>query len=130
MRELSAENPVRVVDDQVGNPTLADDLAYAILKIIELNRTGIYHVSGADLVSRYEFALMLGKLKTLPEVRHQLTVQAGKWGVFEPADVASAVLMWWLDRVCRSCHGVKFQVIEWVTVRTEVEFCFKNVPLP
>ena len=25
---------------------------------------------------------------------------------------------------------VKFQIVEWVTVRTEVEFCFKNVPLP
>jgi dTDP-4-dehydrorhamnose reductase len=61
VRELSQENPVRVVDDQICNPTLADDLAYAILKIIELNRTGLYHVSGSDLMSRYEFAMMLAR---------------------------------------------------------------------
>jgi dTDP-4-dehydrorhamnose reductase len=61
LRELSQENPVRVVDDQICNPTLADDLAYAILKIIELNRTGLYHVSGSDLMSRYEFAMMLAR---------------------------------------------------------------------
>ena len=50
---------IRVVDDQFGNPTFADDLAYAILKIIELERTGIYHIAGADIVSRYDFALSL-----------------------------------------------------------------------
>ncbi len=60
--ELSAGKPVRIVDDQFGNPTLADDLAYAILKIIELDRTGIYHVAGPDFVSRYEFALALAKV--------------------------------------------------------------------
>jgi dTDP-4-dehydrorhamnose reductase len=62
MKELREERPVRVVDDQVGNPTLADDLAYAILKAIELDRTGFYHVSGPDLVNRYEFALTLARV--------------------------------------------------------------------
>jgi dTDP-4-dehydrorhamnose reductase len=62
MKELRDDRPVRVVDDQVGNPTLADDLAYAILKAIELDRTGIYHVSGPDLVSRYEFAVTLARV--------------------------------------------------------------------
>ena len=62
MKELREERPVRVVDDQVGNPTLADDLAYAILKAIELDRTGIYHVSGPDLVNRYEFAQTLARV--------------------------------------------------------------------
>ncbi len=62
MKELREEKTVRVVDDQMGNPTLADDLAYAILKAIELDRTGIYHVSGPDLVSRYEFATTLARV--------------------------------------------------------------------
>jgi len=59
LRELSEGRPVRVVDDQFSNPTLADDLAYALMKIVELERTGLYHVAGPDLVSRYAFARAL-----------------------------------------------------------------------
>lgn len=66
----------------------------------------------ADHWYRNEVALMMARLKSLPEVRHQLTMQAAKWGIFQPQDVAAAVLIWWLDRQCPQCHGVKFQVIE------------------
>ncbi len=45
-----------VVTDQVGNPTLADELAYAVLKVVERNAKGLYHVSGFDVMSRFEFA--------------------------------------------------------------------------
>ena len=61
LKNLSEEKPVRVVNDQIGNPTLVDDLAYAILKVVELDRTGIHHVAGPDLISRYDFALALAK---------------------------------------------------------------------
>lgn len=56
---LSENKSIKVVDDQIGNPTLVDDLAFAILKIMELNKTGIYHVAGKDIVSRYDFAIAL-----------------------------------------------------------------------
>lgn len=65
VKNLSNEKPVRVVDDQFSNPTLADDLAYAILKTIELERSGIYHIAGPDLVSRFEFALALARIFNL-----------------------------------------------------------------
>ncbi|MBU0519076.1 dTDP-4-dehydrorhamnose reductase [bacterium] len=45
-----------IVDDQLGNPTLADDLATGIARIIQLRNTGIYHISGSESISRYEFA--------------------------------------------------------------------------
>lgn len=61
IHELELEKPVRVVDDQYGNPTLADDLAYAILKIIAFEREGVYHIAGSELLSRYEFAVKLAK---------------------------------------------------------------------
>jgi len=61
LKNLTEEKPVRVVDDQIGNPTLAEDLAYAILKVIELERTGLYHIAGPDLLSRFEFALALAR---------------------------------------------------------------------
>lgn len=61
IHELEHEKPVRVVDDQYGNPTLADDLAYAILKILTFDREGIYHIAGSEWLSRYDFAVKLAK---------------------------------------------------------------------
>lgn len=62
IQNLEEHLPVRVVDDQIGNPTLADDLAHAIIGGIDLNRTGIYNVAGRDIVSRYDFALKLAQV--------------------------------------------------------------------
>jgi dTDP-4-dehydrorhamnose reductase len=59
--------PVRVVDDQTGNPTLVDDLAYGIMAGIDLGRTGFYHIAGRDIVSRYEFARQLARVFGLNE---------------------------------------------------------------
>lgn len=59
--ELERGKPVRVVDDQYGNPTLVDDLAYAILKILTFDREGIYHIAGSEWLSRYDFAVKLAK---------------------------------------------------------------------
>lgn len=62
IQSLEKKSPVRVVDDQFGNPTLADDLAYGIVRGIELERSGIYNIAGRDIISRYEFALRLTHL--------------------------------------------------------------------
>ncbi|MGI0073204.1 MAG: SDR family oxidoreductase [Nitrosotalea sp.] len=45
--------------DQYNTPTLVDDLVKSILKIIELNISGLYHAVGRTCLSRYEFALHL-----------------------------------------------------------------------
>jgi dTDP-4-dehydrorhamnose reductase len=45
-----------VVDDQRGNPTNAEDLAYHILKIILTEEYGIYHCTGNGECSWYDFA--------------------------------------------------------------------------
>jgi dTDP-4-dehydrorhamnose reductase len=62
IQALEKGQAVRVVDDQYGNPTLADDLAHVLVSAIELERTGIYNVAGRDIVSRYEFALTLARV--------------------------------------------------------------------
>lgn len=56
IEKLSQREAIRVVDDQVGNPTLADELAFAILKVCQRNATGVIHVSGYETISRHEFA--------------------------------------------------------------------------
>lgn len=62
IENLEKKSPVRIVDDQLGNPTLADDLAYGIARAIELGRTGVYNIAGRDIISRYEFAKKLAKV--------------------------------------------------------------------
>ncbi len=59
---LSGGQPVRIVDDQFGQPTLVDDLAAAIRKIVEKRKTGIFNVAGSEYVSRYEFARRLAEI--------------------------------------------------------------------
>jgi dTDP-4-dehydrorhamnose reductase len=61
IRELQEGRPVNVVSDQVGSPTLADDLGYGIVKILELKKSGVYNISGPDIVSRYDFAREIAK---------------------------------------------------------------------
>ncbi|TSA16930.1 MAG: SDR family oxidoreductase [Nitrosopumilales archaeon] len=45
--------------DQYNTPTLVDDLAKSILRIIEMHVTGLYHAVGKTCLSRYEFALRI-----------------------------------------------------------------------
>lgn len=54
---LLGRQPIRVVDDQWRTPTLVDDLADAIATCWSRRRTGLYHVSGAEMVSVYELAV-------------------------------------------------------------------------
>lgn len=50
------DDPLRVVDDQVGSPTLTDDLAAAILDLDAVGATGIVHVVNSGSTSWYGFA--------------------------------------------------------------------------
>jgi dTDP-4-dehydrorhamnose reductase len=47
---------VTVVDDQLGNPTSANDLAYEILKIALTDNYGIYHATNNGTCSWAQFA--------------------------------------------------------------------------
>ncbi|MBI6873581.1 dTDP-4-dehydrorhamnose reductase [Clostridium aciditolerans] len=47
---------LEVVDDQRGNPTNAEDLAYHILKLALTEEYGIYHCTGTGECSWYDFA--------------------------------------------------------------------------
>ncbi|MDU1006526.1 MAG: dTDP-4-dehydrorhamnose reductase [Clostridium butyricum] len=63
MRRLGKEkDSINVVNDQIGNPTHANDLAYHILKLIETDEYGIYHCTGKGECSWYDFAKMIIEL--------------------------------------------------------------------
>jgi len=50
---LGKGHPMNIIDDQFRAPTWADDLAWACLRICELNKIGIYHISGPETLSIY-----------------------------------------------------------------------------
>lgn len=62
------KNQISVVNDQMGSPTYAGDLANAILKIIESNSKefGIYHLCNFGETSWYEFATEIVRRYNLP----------------------------------------------------------------
>ena len=47
---------LRVVTDEVANPTFCEDLADALLKLVATEHYGLYHLTNAGYCSRYEFA--------------------------------------------------------------------------
>lgn len=56
MRLAESHDEVTVVDDQLGNPTSANDLAYEILKIALTDDYGIWHVTNEGTCSWADFA--------------------------------------------------------------------------
>lgn len=64
MRLMKERESINVVEDQVGSPTYAADLARAIMHIIEGGRIvpGIYHYSNEGRISWHEFALAIKEM--------------------------------------------------------------------
>jgi dTDP-4-dehydrorhamnose reductase len=56
LNAAKAGKPLRVVIDEVANPTYNDDLAEALTALISTGRYGIYHMVNEGAVSRYQFA--------------------------------------------------------------------------
>jgi dTDP-4-dehydrorhamnose reductase len=56
MLSRAGEGSLRVVDDQWGRPTIAADLAAAVLEAESLGTTGILHLAGEGVTTWYELA--------------------------------------------------------------------------
>jgi dTDP-4-dehydrorhamnose reductase len=47
-------SPLQIVEDQFRAPTWADDLAWACVRICELDQTGVFHIAGPETLSIYQ----------------------------------------------------------------------------
>ena len=56
LNAADAGKPLRVVTNEVANPTYTNDLAFAIARLIETERFGSYHLVNEGAVSRWQFA--------------------------------------------------------------------------
>jgi Zn finger protein HypA/HybF involved in hydrogenase expression len=66
----------------------------------------------AHALNLHEMGLLLGKLKALPDVRLQMTLQLLKWGSQDAEQKSAEIIRWWLSQACPACGGTKFQVVE------------------
>jgi dTDP-4-dehydrorhamnose reductase len=58
---LRAGKRVKIVQDQYNTPTLADDLASALIWLGDHPRQGIYHIAGPDRLGRHDWALAIAE---------------------------------------------------------------------
>ncbi len=56
---------IRIVIDQINNPTFIDDLVQAISKVIEFGKQGIYNIGGKEFLSRFDFTLRIAEFFNL-----------------------------------------------------------------
>ncbi|MEN8098608.1 MAG: dTDP-4-dehydrorhamnose reductase [Chloroflexota bacterium] len=62
MRGADEGGPLRVVTDEVANPTYVEDLAEAIISLSGTGRYGVYHLVNEGATSRYQFARQILEL--------------------------------------------------------------------
>lgn len=59
-----------------------------------------------------ELEKLMGKLKSLPDVRREVTAKAELWGMEDAAAKVPGVIGWWLFQRCLVCDGTKEQVVQ------------------
>jgi dTDP-4-dehydrorhamnose reductase len=59
--KLKKGEAVNIVTDQHNNPTLADNLVEFLFRLFELDAEGIFHITGKDCISRYDFSKLVAR---------------------------------------------------------------------
>jgi len=88
---LEQGKKIKVVKDHFNTPTLTDKLAEVIKEAIEKDLKGLYHASGVERISRYEFALEIANKFNLPKhliecVEMKELMNLGIWVANRPRD--------------------------------------------
>lgn len=62
LRLVRENGSAKVVSDQIGNPTNAEDLAHHLLQMVPSREYGVYHCTGNGVCSWYDFACEIVRL--------------------------------------------------------------------
>jgi len=90
--ELEARRPVSIVDDQVGSPTFADNLASMLLALLFSDRRGFYNTVGADILDRCTFARLAASIFGL-DVALVRPITTAQLGAAAPRPLRSGLVM-------------------------------------
>ncbi len=69
LAQANPQGEIRMVADEIGSPTYTDDVAEAVLKLIEMPFYGTYHLVNEGSCSRYELAQEILRRGGYPNVR-------------------------------------------------------------
>ncbi|HVO75820.1 MAG TPA: dTDP-4-dehydrorhamnose reductase [Ignavibacteriaceae bacterium] len=61
VKMLGSGETIRIVTDQINNPTFVGDLVQGINKVIDFRKEGIYNIGGRDFLSRYDFTMEIAE---------------------------------------------------------------------
>jgi dTDP-4-dehydrorhamnose reductase len=88
IQTLRENEPISVVDDHYNSPTLAGNLAEAILEMIQKNLNGLYHVAGSERITRFDFAIQVAKNFDLDSslIKPVRMSELGAWVAKRPRD--------------------------------------------
>jgi len=114
LSELENERPLHMFTDAFFNPILMNYLIDFVMQLVELNAHGIYHVSGSERISKYEFALLLAeKWKYPTDNIHKSVLADAHLKAPRPADMslscekAERILQSRMPSVPSSINGLK-----------------------
>ncbi|MEE9432596.1 MAG: dTDP-4-dehydrorhamnose reductase [Melioribacteraceae bacterium] len=55
VQSLTEKKKIKIVTDQINNPTYLDDLVSGISRVTDLKKTGLFNIGGAEQLSRFDF---------------------------------------------------------------------------
>ena len=67
VNSLKEKTKINVVNDQISNPVYVPDLVEVIVSSLLVDYNGVYHFGSEDVISRYDFALLISKIFKLDE---------------------------------------------------------------
>ncbi len=118
LRLMKEKESINVVNDQVGSPTYAADLATAILQIITSGEwvPGIYHYSNSGVISWYDFAVAIRdytgshcQVHPIPSSQYPTPAKRPAYSVLDTSRI-------------RAQYGI--DIPEW---RTSLTFCLQEI---
>lgn len=62
IKDLKEGKRIPVVTDQIGSPTYVGSLARVVRFLVEGSAQGIFHVAGKEVLSRFDFALLVAQV--------------------------------------------------------------------
>ena len=62
VNSLKEKKKINVVNDQISNPVYITDLVEVILSSLFVEYNGVYHFGSEDVISRYDFALLISRI--------------------------------------------------------------------
>lgn len=119
IRLMNEKKEITVVNDQIGSPTNAEDLAETLMKIISSGKwvPGIYHYSNEGKISWYEFATAIKEqihsaciIRPIPSEQFPTPAKRPNFSLLNKQkiqDTYSIQLINWKDSLQRCIHKIQ-----------------------